>query len=227
MAPTTRSQTQDNPTGKEGNQAELEAQLGQRAQIPRVLTGQPIFKGKRDEDVRQWLFQVETPCYIHEPASGWFLFWASRTPPEQQTWGQFTIDTLSHLEALNYQAVARQTFRQLHQVGDIEEYTKYSSLIFCVKNTNEVDQVSYNYDKLKCATQAYIKLQNSTSLSKAIDQAVSSMPSCATPPRSILSQAKNPFQKCSHKPGVQGLLLRTGGRMILGGKDFDMAGEKS
>ncbi|POM68552.1 Hypothetical protein PHPALM_15280, partial [Phytophthora palmivora] len=69
MAPTTRNQTQDDPLGGEGNPTELEAQLNQlRAQIatlqatsqtarasageskPRVPTGLPKFKGKRDED---------------------------------------------------------------------------------------------------------------------------------------------------------------------------------
>lgn len=34
---------------------------------PRVPSSLPKFKGKRDEDVRQWLFQVETLCRIHGP----------------------------------------------------------------------------------------------------------------------------------------------------------------
>ncbi|GMF47048.1 unnamed protein product [Phytophthora fragariaefolia] len=64
---------------------------------PRVPSGLPKSKGKYGEDVRHWLFQVETLCSIHghdgdgdntthpsiagaameDPASGWFLFWAS------------------------------------------------------------------------------------------------------------------------------------------------------
>ncbi|KAG3157462.1 hypothetical protein PC110_g15898 [Phytophthora cactorum] len=52
---------------------------------------------------------------MEEPASGWFLFWASRTPAEGQTWGPFTRDTLAHFEASNYQAVLRQKLRQLRQ----------------------------------------------------------------------------------------------------------------
>ncbi|GMF15818.1 unnamed protein product [Phytophthora lilii] len=102
----------------------------------------PKFKGKRGEDVRQWLFQVETLCRINghdasntnetlpsiagtameEPASGWFLFWASRTPAEEETWGHFTQDALAHFAASNYQAVLRQKLRQLRQVEDIEDY---------------------------------------------------------------------------------------------------------
>ncbi|POM58471.1 Hypothetical protein PHPALM_36876 [Phytophthora palmivora] len=258
MAPTTRNQTRDDPPVEEGNQAELEAQLAQlRAQIatlqatnqaarapsgetkPRVPTGLPTLKGKRNEDVRQWLYQVETLCRIHghdaadsnstlpaiagtateEPASGWFLFWASRTLPEQQTWNQFTIDALSHFEASNNQAVLRQKLRQLRQVGDIEKYNgKYSSLIFRVENMSKVDQISYYYDGLKHATQAYVKLQNPTSLSEAMDQAVKYEMShfggerrpgrerpereqrFRGPPRPNLSQTKKSFHKHSYKP---------------------------
>ncbi|GMG15839.1 unnamed protein product [Phytophthora fragariaefolia] len=109
---------------------------------------------------------------MEEPASGWFLFWASRTPAEEQTWGRFTHDALAHFEASNYQAVLRQKPRQLRQTGDIEEYNgKYSSLIFRVENMSEVDQISYYCDGIKRATQAYVKLQNATTLSKAMDQA--------------------------------------------------------
>ncbi|GMF11563.1 unnamed protein product [Phytophthora lilii] len=108
----------------------------------RFPSSMPKFKGNRGEDVRQWLFQVETLCRIHDhdasddnatlpaiagtamedPASGWFLFWASRTPAEEQTWAQFTHDALAHFEASNYQAVLRQKLRQLRQVDDIEDY---------------------------------------------------------------------------------------------------------
>ncbi|POM64578.1 Hypothetical protein PHPALM_19875 [Phytophthora palmivora] len=184
MAPETHKNDHDAPTADGERQAELEAQLAQ------LRT--EIFKRKRDEDVRQWLFEVETLCRINghdvtdsndtlpaisitsmeEPASGWFLFWASRTPAEEQTWGQFIHDALAHFEALNYQAALRQKLRQLRQTGDIEEYNrKYSSLIFRVENMSEVNQVSYYCDGLKRATQAYVKLQNATTLSEAMDQA--------------------------------------------------------
>ncbi|KAG6587241.1 uncharacterized protein IUM83_02928 [Phytophthora cinnamomi] len=110
---------------------------------------------------------------MEDPASGWFLFWASRTPAEEQTWARFTVDALAHFEASNYQAVLRQKLRQLRQVDDIENYNgKYSALIFRVENMSEVDQDSYYCDELKRATQAYIKLQNATTLSEAMDQAV-------------------------------------------------------
>ncbi|GMF44477.1 unnamed protein product [Phytophthora fragariaefolia] len=140
---------------------------------PRVPSGLPKFKGKLGEDVRQWHFQVKTLCRIHghdgdndnttlpsiagtameDPASGWFLFWASRTLAEEQTWAQFTRDALAHCETSNYQAVLRQKLRQIRQVDDIEDYNgKCSALIFRVENMNEVDQVSYYCDGLKRAT---------------------------------------------------------------------------
>ncbi|ETN06982.1 hypothetical protein PPTG_12952 [Phytophthora nicotianae INRA-310] len=83
MAPATRKNDPDAPPGGE-RQAELEAQPTQlRAEITalqannqtqrqppleskaRVPSGLPKFKGKRDDDVRQWLFQVETLCRIN------------------------------------------------------------------------------------------------------------------------------------------------------------------
>ncbi|ETI29744.1 hypothetical protein F443_23138 [Phytophthora nicotianae P1569] len=153
MAPATRKNDPDAPPGGE-RQAELEAQLTQlRAGITalqannqaqrqppleskaRVPSGLPKFKAKRDDDVRQWLFQVETLCRINghnatddnytlpwiagtameEPASGWFLFWASKTPTDMQTWRRFTGDALAHFEASNYQAVLRQKLRELRR----------------------------------------------------------------------------------------------------------------
>ncbi|OWZ03003.1 hypothetical protein PHMEG_00025337, partial [Phytophthora megakarya] len=207
MALATRKNDTDAQATEGGARADLEVQLAQlRAEIvalqanvqaprpqpttqkPRVPSGLPKFKGKRDEDARQWLFEVETLCRINghdatsnndtlpavagtameEPASGWFLFWASRTPAEEQTWGRSTHDALAHFESSNYPAVLRQKLRQLRQTGDIEEYNgKYSSLIFRAENMSELDQISYYCDGLKRATQAYVKLQNTTSLSEA------------------------------------------------------------
>ncbi|KAG6609080.1 uncharacterized protein IUM83_13484 [Phytophthora cinnamomi] len=259
MAPATRKNDPDMPIAGGEMQAELEAHFAQlRAEIaalqsnnqaprptptetkPRVPSGLPKFKGKRDEDVHQWLFQVETLCRINshdatdsndtlaaiagtameEPASGWFLFWASRTAAEEQTWGQFPRDAVTHFEASNYQAVLRQKLRQLHQVGDIEEHNgKYSSLTFRVENMNEVDQVSYYCDGLKRSTQAYVKLHNATTLSEAMDQATKhEMPHFGGehkagseksereqrfdgPPRTNPFQNKKPFSKRSYKPG--------------------------
>ncbi|EGZ14979.1 hypothetical protein PHYSODRAFT_399389, partial [Phytophthora sojae] len=100
---------------------------------------------------------------MEKTASGWFLFWASRTPVEEQTWGQFTHDALAHFEASNYEEVLRQKLRQFCQTGDIEEYNgKYPSLIFRIENMIEVDQVRYYCDGLKRTTQVYVKLQNAT-----------------------------------------------------------------
>ncbi|KAG6594059.1 uncharacterized protein IUM83_19679 [Phytophthora cinnamomi] len=157
---------------------------------------------------------------MEEPASGLFLFWASRTPAEEQTWGQFTCDALMYFEALNYQAVLRQKLRQLRQVGGIEEYNgKYSSLIFRVENMRVVDQVSYYCDGLKRSTQAYVKLQNATALNEAMDKTTKHEMShlggehkggnekpereqrFRVPPRSNPFQDKNPFSKRSYQPG--------------------------
>lgn len=63
---------------------------------PKATIPNPKFKGPRGDDIRQWLFQVETICRINhhkvsgantilppiagtsmeEPAAGWFLRWA-------------------------------------------------------------------------------------------------------------------------------------------------------
>ncbi|GMF40426.1 unnamed protein product [Phytophthora fragariaefolia] len=65
------------------------------------------------------------------------------------------------------------TLRQLHQGNDIEDYNgKYSALIFRVENMSEVDQVSHYCDGLKRATQAYVRRQNTMTLSEAMVQAV-------------------------------------------------------
>ncbi|POM62883.1 hypothetical protein PHPALM_27898 [Phytophthora palmivora] len=85
---------------------------------------------------------------------------------------------------------------------------------------SEVDQISYYYDGLKRATpHSYIKLQNPTSLSEAMDEGVkyemSHFGGERRPGREgserdqrfrgllrpILSQAKKPFHKRSYKPG--------------------------
>ncbi|GMF17846.1 unnamed protein product [Phytophthora lilii] len=259
MAATTRKNIQEPTPADGGDQTELQAQTAElRAEIeilrasrqdrptkaaetkPHVQSSMPKFKGKREEDVRQWLFQVETLCLIHghdgsddnatlpaiagtameDPSSGWFLFWASKTPAEEQTWAQFTHDALAHFEAFNYQAVLRQKLRQLRQVDDIEDYNgKYSALIFRVENMSEVDQVSYNCDGHKRATQSYVKLQNALTLSETMDQAVKyemshfggdRKVSRGKPgreqrfrgkPRVNTIQDKKPFNKRSFKPG--------------------------
>ncbi|GMF47039.1 unnamed protein product [Phytophthora fragariaefolia] len=98
---------------------------------PRVPRDLPKFKGMCGEDVRQMPFQVGTLCRIHghngdddnttlpsiagtameDPTSGWFVFWASRTHTEEQTWTRLPQEALAHFEASNYQAVLRQKLR--------------------------------------------------------------------------------------------------------------------
>ncbi|GMF40427.1 unnamed protein product [Phytophthora fragariaefolia] len=108
----TRKNTQEPATEDGAVRSTLEAQLAElRAELatlptsrqvqparpakikPRVPSGLPNFKGKRGEDVRQWVLQLETLFRIHGhdgddgnstlpairtamegPASGWFLF---------------------------------------------------------------------------------------------------------------------------------------------------------
>ncbi|KAE9092239.1 hypothetical protein PF010_g17883 [Phytophthora fragariae] len=247
MAPVTRKNDNDAPAADGERQAELEAQLAQlRAEIvalqaknltprppppeskPRVPSGLPKFKGKRDEDVRQWLFQVETLCRINGHDA------TDSTAPVEQTWEQFTHDALAHFEASNYQAVLRQKLRQLRQTSDIEEYNgKYSSLVFRVENMSEVDQVSYYCDGLKRATQAYVKLQNATTLSEAMDQAskyeMSHFGGERKPDREISERAqrfreplssnasrnKKPFNKRSYKPGHYAPMEQTKNGCVL------------
>ncbi|GMF35531.1 unnamed protein product [Phytophthora fragariaefolia] len=70
---------------------------------------------------------------MEDPASGWFLFWASRTPAEEQTWELFTQDAFAHFEASNYQAILRQKLRQLRQVDDIKDYNGNGAMDQAVK----------------------------------------------------------------------------------------------
>ncbi|KAE8993277.1 hypothetical protein PR002_g20293 [Phytophthora rubi] len=73
----------------------------------RVPSNLPKFTGKRGEDVREFLFQIENACRINgiliedtstrlpgitgsameKTASGWFLHWSSTTRNEEHTWG--------------------------------------------------------------------------------------------------------------------------------------------
>ncbi|POM67201.1 Hypothetical protein PHPALM_16846 [Phytophthora palmivora] len=175
MAPTTRNQTQDDPPGEEGNQAELEAQIAQlRAQIatlqamdqaarapsvetkPRVSTGFTKFKGNamktyangslcrihgHDATNDNPTLPASTGTAMEESASGWFLFWAPRTLPEQQTWGQLTIEPSRTLNLPTTKRCCGRNFGVQRQV-----------LIFRIENMSEVDQVSYYYYEPKHAT---------------------------------------------------------------------------
>ncbi|DBA00051.1 TPA: hypothetical protein N0F65_003717, partial [Lagenidium giganteum] len=159
----------------------------------RVPTNLSSFRGRRQDDVRQWLFHVETMCKIHahdicddnailpaiaglavlEPASGWFLNWANTVPPEELVWGRFKIDVLAHFAASNYQATVRLKLLNLRQEGDIEGYNgRFAELIFRVEDMGELDRVSHYCIGLKHQTQSYVKLQNPITLSDALNLAL-------------------------------------------------------
>ncbi|GMF67257.1 unnamed protein product [Phytophthora fragariaefolia] len=164
--------------------------MADRTRVPSNL---PKFTGKRGEDVREWLFQIENACRINnipiedtsprlpgiagsameKPASGWFLHWSSTTRSEEHTWGMFREHVLQHFEASNYQAVLREKLQRLKQTADIETYNgEYSALIFRVEGMSVIDQVLYYANGLKPRTQSYVKLENPQTLSDAIDLAV-------------------------------------------------------
>jgi hypothetical protein len=86
--------------------AQLRAEIQNLAQSNvRVPSNLPKFTGTKNEDVREWLFQIENACRINgivitdnnqripgiagsameKPAAGWFLYWSSTTSVEEQT----------------------------------------------------------------------------------------------------------------------------------------------
>ncbi|GMF54605.1 unnamed protein product [Phytophthora fragariaefolia] len=159
----------------------------------RVPTNLPKFTGKRGEDVREWLFQIENACRINsiaiedtstrlpniagsameKPGAGWFLHWSSTTRAEELTWLTFREHALQHFEASNYQAVLREKLQRLRQIGDIETYNgKYSALIFRVEGMSTLDQVMHYTNGLKSRTKSYVKLENPETLSETMDLAV-------------------------------------------------------
>jgi hypothetical protein len=177
---------------------EVEAQTAnnqrqsQRFPTPRVPNSLVKFRGKRGEDVRQWLFQVENACRIHHhivsddsmmipsiagtamegSAAGWFLHWSSIVNPADQTWKAFSEAALAHFEASNYQATLRQRLRGLRQTGDIEEYNgKYSEMIFRIEDMSTIDQISNYCAGLKPKTRAYVQIEDPSNLSQAMDSA--------------------------------------------------------
>ncbi|OWZ24220.1 hypothetical protein PHMEG_000798 [Phytophthora megakarya] len=134
--------------------------MAARSRVPSNL---PKFTGKREEDVREWLFQRENACRINgiliedstarlpgitgsameKPASEDFLHWSSTTRSMENTWG-------FHFETSNHQAALREKLHRLKQSADIETYNgEYSALIFRLR-----------------------KLENPKTLSEAMDLAV-------------------------------------------------------
>jgi hypothetical protein len=177
--------------------AQLQAEIDRLSQVmaerTRVPSNLPKFTGKRGEDVREWLFQIENACRINgiliedtstrlpgiagsameKPASGWFLHWSSTTRSEEHTWGIFREHVLQHFEASNYQAVLREKLQRLKQTADIETYNgEYSALIFRVEGMSILDQVLCYANGLKPRTRSYVKLKNPDTLSDAMDLAV-------------------------------------------------------
>ncbi|DAZ98790.1 TPA: hypothetical protein N0F65_004006 [Lagenidium giganteum] len=148
---------------------------------PPAPSNLPRFRGTRDDDVRQWIFQGETLCRIYghhdltvncaDRAGGGFRM----IPVLGVKKSSFRAD----LGISNYQAVLRQKLRQLRQTSTIEEYnSQYSALIFRVEDISEVqcsmfnvqeyivcsyannlDQVRNYCEGLKQRTHAYVKLQ--------------------------------------------------------------------
>ncbi|KAG6574355.1 uncharacterized protein IUM83_07090 [Phytophthora cinnamomi] len=168
----------------------LNQAMADRKRVPSNL---PNFTGKRGEDVREWLFQIENACQINDipiedtstrlpgiagsamgkPASGWCLHWASTTRSEEHTWGIFREHVLQHFEAPNYQAVLRENLLRLKQTADIETYNgEYSALIFRVEGMSVHDQVLCYANGLKPRTRSYVKLENPQTLRDAMDLAV-------------------------------------------------------
>ncbi|ETI57541.1 hypothetical protein F443_00190 [Phytophthora nicotianae P1569] len=148
----------------------LNQAMADRTKVPNHL---PKFTGKRGEDVREWLFQIENACRINnipiedtstrlpgiagsameKPASGWFLHW-SRQLERRSTRGGFSL-------------------QRLKQTTDIETYNgEYSALIFRVEGMSVLDQVLYYANGLKPRTRSYVKLENPETLSDAMDLAV-------------------------------------------------------
>ncbi|ETP11310.1 hypothetical protein F441_13164 [Phytophthora nicotianae CJ01A1] len=168
----------------------LNQAMADRTKVPNHL---PKFTGKRGEDVREWLFQIENACRINnipiedtsarlpgiagsameKPASGWFLHWSSTTRAEEHTWGMFREHVLQHFEASNYQSVRREKFQRLKQTTDIETYNgEYSAVIFRDEGMSVLDQVLYYANGLQPRTRSYVKLENPETLSDSMDLAV-------------------------------------------------------
>ncbi|KAG3095726.1 hypothetical protein PI124_g8247 [Phytophthora idaei] len=168
----------------------LNQAMADRTRVPSNL---PKYTGKRGEDVREWLFQIENAYRINnipiedassrlpgiagsaieKPASGWFLHRSSTTREEEHTWGIFREHVLQHFEASNYQSVLREKLQRLKQTADIETYNgEYSALIFRVEGMSVLDQVICYANGLKPRIRSYVKLENPETLSEAMDLAV-------------------------------------------------------
>ncbi|KAG2777583.1 hypothetical protein PC129_g23703 [Phytophthora cactorum] len=110
---------------------------------------------------------------MEQPASGWFLHWASTTRSEEHTWGFFREHVLQHFEVSNYQSVLREKLQRPKQTADTETYNgEYSALIFRVEGMSVLDQVLCYANGLKPRKRSYVKLENPETLSEAMDLTV-------------------------------------------------------
>ncbi|OWY99200.1 LOW QUALITY PROTEIN: hypothetical protein PHMEG_00029845 [Phytophthora megakarya] len=196
-------------------QAEIDSLNQAMAVRTRVPSNLPKFTGKRGEDVRECMFQIENACRIYgiiiedsstylrgiagsamdKPASGWFLHWSSTTRSEEHTWGIFREHVLQHFEASNYQALLRAKPQRLNQTADIETCNgEYSALIFRVEGMSILDQVLSYANGLKPRTRSYMKLENPETLSEAMDLAVKYEPSADQGPTHPKSFKGKPFR---------------------------------
>ncbi|KAK1930339.1 hypothetical protein P3T76_014010 [Phytophthora citrophthora] len=140
-------------------QAEIDRLNQAMAERARVASNLPKFTGKRGEDVREWLFQIENACRINGVAIG-------------DASGR-AHHVLQHFEASNYQSVLREKLQRLKQTADIETYNgEYSALIFRVDDMGVLDQVLLYANGLKPRARSYVKLENPETLSDALDLTV-------------------------------------------------------
>ncbi|KAG2921044.1 hypothetical protein PC117_g16346 [Phytophthora cactorum] len=143
--------------------AQLQAEIDRLNQVmadrTRVPTNLPKSTGKRGEDVREWMSQVENACRINyipiEDASTRIPGIAGSAMEKPASAGSCT--GRRRLEA-------RSTgggFSRLKQTTDIESYNgEYSALIFRVEGISMLDQVLCYANGLKSHTRIYVKLEN-------------------------------------------------------------------
>ncbi|DAZ97696.1 TPA: hypothetical protein N0F65_009697, partial [Lagenidium giganteum] len=120
---------------------------GASAYAERVPANLPSFRGQRQDDVRQLLFQVETMCQIYahdvcDENAALSHHWTchDRTSigggSELGTYcstGRFKMDVFLYFEASDYQGTLRLKLLYLREEGDIEDYNgRFAELIFLV-----------------------------------------------------------------------------------------------
>ncbi|KAG2819731.1 hypothetical protein PC113_g11662 [Phytophthora cactorum] len=151
--------------------AQLQAEIDRLNQVmadrTRVPTNLPKSTGKRGEDVREWMSQVENACRINyipiEDASTRIPGIAGSAMEKPASAGSCT--GRRRLEARStgggFSVVLREKLQRLKQTTDIESYNgEYSALIFRVEGISMLDQVLCYANGLKSHTRIYVKLEN-------------------------------------------------------------------